>query len=57
MNFLTGYKTYITAAIAVLTSLGAYAAGEVGLVPTVQTVIGSLLATFLRSGMKNIQAR
>lgn len=50
---LAGYKTYITAAIAVLTALGAYFSGEATVIQTAQLVFTALLGAFVRSGIAN----
>lgn len=49
---LSGYKTYITAAVAIIGAVGAYLSGEVSLVDTVQLVVPALLGAFVRSGSK-----
>ena len=49
---LSGYKTYITAAIAILTAIGAYLAGEAELASTLQLVFTALMGAFIRSGVK-----
>ena len=48
---LSGYKTYITAVVAIITAIGAYLAGDVTLGDTLQLVFTSGLAAFLRSGV------
>lgn len=48
---LKGYKTYITAAIAVLTAVGAYLVGDATLPQTAQLVFSAVLAATLRHGM------
>jgi len=53
MKFLSGKKTYFTAAAAVLTALGAYFSGEVDLVTTVQSVFTALMVIFLRQGVSS----
>lgn len=50
---LSGYKTYITAAVAVVTAVGAYLSGDAGLVDTAQIVFTALLAAFVRNGVAN----
>jgi hypothetical protein len=52
-NILSGKKTYLTAIIAILGTLLGYVEGQVELVPALQTVVGSLLASFLRSGINS----
>ena len=49
---LSGYKTYVTAGLAVIGAIGAYLTGEATIAQTAQLVVTSLLAVFLRSGMK-----
>jgi hypothetical protein len=49
---LKGYKTYITAALAVLTALGGYLAGDIALADAVQLAFTGALAAFLRDGVK-----
>ena len=46
-----GYKTYITAAVAVITALAAYFTGEATMAQTGQLVFSALFATFIRNGM------
>jgi hypothetical protein len=48
---LAGYKTYITAAVAVIGAVAAYLTGEATIAVSVQTIITALLAVFLRNGM------
>tara|TARA_R110000822_G_scaffold246126_4_gene374514 strand:+ start:1212 stop:1364 length:153 start_codon:yes stop_codon:yes gene_type:complete len=48
----SGYKTYITAAVAVLTAIGAYLSGDASVAEAGQTVFTALLAVFVRHGIK-----
>ncbi len=47
-----GFKTYITAAIAVITAAAAYLTGEASLTETLQLVFTALMGAFIRSGVK-----
>lgn len=49
---LAGYKTYITAGVAVVVAVSEYLVGDVSLSDTVQLVFTALLAAFLRNGVK-----
>jgi len=48
---LKGYKTYITAALAIITAVAAYLTGEANVAQTGQLVFSALFATFIRNGM------
>lgn len=47
----SGYKTYITAALAVLGAVGAYLAGDSSLIDAAQIAVTAILAAFIRSGV------
>ena len=49
---LSGYKTYITAAVAVLGAVGAYLSGEMTIVDAVQIIVPALIGAFVRNGIK-----
>lgn len=49
---LAGYKTYITAGLAVLGAVAAYLVGEATLMDTATIVFNALLAAFVRNGIK-----
>lgn len=48
---LSGYKTYITAAVAIIGAIGGYLAGDVSLVDAVQLIVPALLGAFVRAGV------
>lgn len=48
-----GYKTYITAGVAVITAAAAYATGEASLMQTANLVFTALLAAFIRNGVED----
>lgn len=48
-NLLSGYRTYITAAIAILTAIGAYASGDATLIQAAQLALTGALGAFLRA--------
>lgn len=48
---LSGYKTYITAAVAVVTAVAAYLTGEANFADTANLVFTALLGAFIRSGV------
>jgi membrane protein implicated in regulation of membrane protease activity len=50
---LNGKKTYMTAAGGVLAAVGAYLSGEMQLGMMLNIIITSLLAVFLRKGVKS----
>ena len=50
---LKGKKTYITAAGGILAAVGAYFSGEMEMGVMINLVITSLLAIFLRKGVKS----
>jgi hypothetical protein len=50
---LKGYKTYITAAVAIIGAVAAYLVGDSTVTDAAQLVVTSLLAVFIRSGIKN----
>ena len=50
---LKGKKTYITAAGGILAAVGAYFSGEMEMGVMLNLVITSLLAIFLRKGVKS----
>jgi hypothetical protein len=52
MKALEGKKTYMTAAGGILAAVGAYLSGDMEIGTMVQIIITSLLATFLRKGIK-----
>ncbi|HEX7005576.1 MAG TPA: hypothetical protein VF274_00425 [Alphaproteobacteria bacterium] len=48
---LSGYKTYITAAVAALTAVGAWLSGDLQLGDMIQTVVTAALGAFIRHGV------
>lgn len=50
---LSGKKTYLTAAGGVLAAVGAYLSGEMEMGVMLNVVVTSLLAVFLRKGVKS----
>jgi|TARA_Y100000310_G_scaffold135688_1_gene134562 hypothetical protein len=52
MKALEGKKTYMTAAGGILAAVGAYLTGDMEIGTMVNIIITSLLATFLRKGIK-----
>ena len=52
-DMLKGKKTYVTAAGGILAALGAYLSGNMELGMMINLVITSLLAVFLRKGVKS----
>jgi|TARA_Y100000310_G_C20557958_1_gene751523 hypothetical protein len=53
MNALKGKKTYMTAVGGILAAVGAYFSGEMEMGVMINVVITSLLAVFLRKGVKS----
>ena len=50
---LNGKKTYMTAAGGILAAIGAFLSGDMEIGPAINVVVTSLLAVFLRKGVKN----
>lgn len=46
-----GYKTYITAGVAVVSAVAAYLVGDADLMQTANLVFTALLAAFVRNGI------
>lgn len=49
---LAGYKTYITAGVAVIGAVAAYLTGEADLMQTANLVLTALIGAFIRNGIK-----
>lgn len=52
---LKGYKTYITAVLAVLGAVGGYLSGDLTIGAAAQLAITALLAAFIRDGINTAQ--
>ena len=52
MNKLSGFKTYIAGALAILSAVGAYANGDVSGIDAAQLAVTGLIGIFLRNGIK-----
>ena len=52
IEYLKGKKTYVVAAVAVVTAVGAYLTGEADLATMVETCFGAVMAMTIRSGIK-----
>lgn len=50
-QMLKGYKTYITALLAVAGAVGAYLTGEMSITDAVQIIVPALIGAFVRNGM------
>lgn len=48
-----GYKTYVTAGVAVIGAVAAYLVGDADLMQTANLVFTALLAAFVHNGIKN----
>lgn len=48
-----GYKTYITAGVAIVTAAAAYATGDADLMQTANLVFTALMAAFIRHGVED----
>jgi len=51
IKLLSGYKTYIVCAGAILTALGAYASGSIDLTHLIQYVFSAIAGITLRAGI------
>jgi len=49
---LKGYKTYITAGVAIATAAAAYLVGDASVMDTATLVFNALLAAFIRNSVK-----
>lgn len=50
---LSGYKTYVTAALAIVGAVAAYLVGDMSLADAVQIVVPALIGAFVRNGVAN----
>ncbi|UPT53188.1 hypothetical protein [Synechococcus phage Ssp-JY42] len=48
---LSGYKTYITAGVAIVGAVAGYLTGDVSMSDAAQLVVTALLGAFLRNGV------
>lgn len=48
---LSGYKTYITAIVAIITAIAAYLVGDASMIETAQMIFTALIGAFVRAGM------
>lgn len=48
---LSGYKTYITSAITILTAIGTFLIGEAELMEAIQLIVPAILAITVRLGI------
>lgn len=51
---LSGYKTYITAFVAIVGATAAYLTGEASVMDTAQLVVTALLGAFVRNGVAKV---
>lgn len=51
-TMLSGYKTYITAIVAIVGAVGGYLTGDVSLGDALQLGFTALLSAFVRNGIK-----
>jgi hypothetical protein len=54
---LSGYKTYITAVLAILAAIGTWLAGDLQLADMIQTVVTAALGAFIRHGVATEAAK
>ena len=52
IEYLKGKKTYVVAAVAVVTAVGAYLTGETGLATMIEACFGAIMFATVRSGIK-----
>ena len=50
----SGYKTYITATVAVITTIGTYLSGDATLAESIQIIVPAILAVTIRQGIAKI---
>lgn len=50
---LKGYKTYITALVAIISTVAAYLVGDIGIADAAQLVLTAVLGATVRSGIAN----
>lgn len=50
-QMFSGYKTYIVAAVAILTAVGAYLVGDLPIADAAQAVLTAILAATIRNGV------
>lgn len=50
-NWLSGKRTYLTAAIAVLSAVAAWSSGQIDAAALVATILGALTVSFQRSAI------
>ena len=48
---LSGYKTYVTAALAIIGAVAAYLTGDMSITDAAQIVVPALLGAFVRNGI------
>jgi len=56
-TWLQGKKTYITAAVGILTAIGMYAGGQIELTGLVAAVWAAVQTCFIRAGVDNAAAK
>lgn len=49
---LSGYKTYITGVVAIVTAVGTYLSGDATLAEAGQIAVTALMGMFIRAGVK-----
>jgi len=50
---LSGYKTYITAGVAVITAIASFLIGDMGAADALQIGFTALMGAFIRNGVKS----
>lgn len=53
----SGYKTYITAVVAIVGAVGAWMTGEMALNDMIQIVVTAALGAFIRNGVSTTAAK
>lgn len=50
-GFLKGKKTYVTGALAILGTIGAYLVGDIGMVEGIQLIVPAVMGMTIRNGI------
>jgi hypothetical protein len=52
MNYLSGYKTYVTAIVTIISAVAAVLVGDMAYADAAQLIVTALLGAFVRNGIK-----